>query len=286
VVKETNAGTTNLSLVTLIWNSTPTTAGSLGNPTTCDMVANTDGSSNSYDKIFNGLDGSTFSVTTGPMDYPLQDITTGLYITVVGTNSLLPVELSSFISNVNGRNISLSWETKTEKNSDKFVIERSKIDASSTSIIWESVASVKAAVLSNSSKQYSFTDKNLQAGKYQYRLKMFDNDGTFAYSKVAEAEVSLPKNFELSQNYPNPFNPTTKINYSLPNDSRITLEVYNIIGERIAQLVNEQQSAGYYTVNFGKSSNNISSGIYIYKFTAEDNSGKSFSSIKKMILLK
>jgi hypothetical protein len=250
------------------------------------MVANTDGSPNSYDKIYNGLDGHTFSVTTGPMDYPLQDITTGLYITVVGQNYAIPVELSSFISSANGRNISLNWETKTEKNSDKFVIERSKTDANTADLNWESVASVKASVLSNSPKQYSFIDKNLQAGKYQYRLKMIDNDGSFAFSKVAVAEVSLPKNFELSQNYPNPFNPTTKINYSLPNDSRVTLEVYDIIGERVAQLINEVQSAGYYTVNFGKSSNNISSGIYIYKLTAEDNTGKSFSSIKKMMLLK
>jgi hypothetical protein len=115
---------------------------------------------------------------------------------------------------------------------------------------------------------------------------MIDNDGAFEYSKVIETEIALPVSFELSQNYPNPFNPTTKINYSLPNDSKVTLEVYNIIGERVAQLVNEEQSAGYYVVNFGTSSNNIPSGIYIYKFTAADNTEKNFSSIKKMILLK
>jgi hypothetical protein len=115
---------------------------------------------------------------------------------------------------------------------------------------------------------------------------MIDNDGSFAYSKVSEVEITLPKNFELSQNYPNPFNPTTKINYSLPNDSRVTLEIFNIIGQRIAQIVNEQQSAGYYTVNFGKSSTSIASGIYIYKLTAIDNTGKTYSSIKKMMLLK
>src|ERR1035437_7498408 len=68
-----------------------------------------------------------------------------------------------------------------------------------------------------------------------------------------------------------------------PTHSRVTLEVYNIIGERVAQLVNEEQSAGYYVVNFGTSSNNITSGIYIYKLTAADNTGKNFSSIKKMM---
>jgi hypothetical protein len=278
VVKETSASTTTLSSVALSW--TATSAGTLGNPATCDMVANTTGNAGSYDKIYEGLNGSTFSVSTPSMVYPLQDITTGLYITVVGDNSLLPVELSSFASSVNGRDVSLNWTTKTEKNSNKFEIERS------VNLNWVNIGSVKASVLSNSPKQYSFTDKNLQSGKYQYRLKMIDNDGSFTYSKVVEAAITLPKEFELSQNYPNPFNPSTKINYSLPNDSRVTLEIYNIIGERVALLVNEIQSAGFYTVNFGTSFNNIGSGIYIYKITAVDNSGKNFSSVKKMMLLK
>jgi hypothetical protein len=284
IVKETSAGTTILGLVTLTW--TATSAYTLGAPDSCDMVENITGSVDPYYAIKEGLDGTTSSATTGSMSYPLGDITTGLYITMVGKVGAVPVELSTFTSAVNGRNVSLNWETKTEKNSDKFVIERTKTDAAAKTLNWESVTSVKAAVLSNSPKKYSFTDKNLQSGIYQYRLKMIDNDGSFAYSKVVGVEVTLPKNFELSQNYPNPFNPTTKINYSLPNDSRVTLEVYNIIGERVAQLVNEEQSGGYYVVNFGTSSNNISSGIYIYKLTAVDNTGKNFSSIKKMMLLK
>jgi hypothetical protein len=142
-------------------------------------------------------------------------------------------------------------------------------------------------VLSNSPKLYSFTDKNLQTGNYQYRLKMIDNDGTFAYSKVTNATVSTPKSFELSQNYPNPFNPSTRIGYQLPVDSKVTLEVYNIVGQRVAMVVNEEQSAGYYTVNFSATSyRNITSGVYIYKLTAVDNAGKNSSSIKKMMLLK
>jgi hypothetical protein len=284
IVKETSASTTILSLVTLTW--TATSAYTLGNPSSCDMVENITGSVDPYYAIKIGLDGTTSSVTTGSMSYPLGDITTGLYVTLVGQVGLVPVELSTFTSAVNGRNISLNWETKTEKNSDRFVIERTKTDAAAVTLNWETVTSVKAAVLSNSPKQYFFTDKNLQSGIYQYRLKMIDNDGSFAYSKIVEADITLPKNFELSQNYPNPFNPTTKINYSLPNDSKVTLEVYNIIGERVAQLVNQEQSAGYYVVNFGTSSNNISSGIYIYKLTAVDNTGMNFSSIKKMMLLK
>jgi hypothetical protein len=149
--------------------------------------------------------------------------------------------------------------------------------------------SVKAAVLSNSQKNYSFTDKYLQAGKYQYRLKMIDNDGTFSYSNIIEIDISLPKTFELNQNYPNPFNPSTKISYSLPSDSRVILEIYNIAGEKVDQIVNNDQPGGYYIVDFNSTSlsKSISSGIYFYRILAvEKVSGTNFSSIKKMILLK
>ncbi|MDR3610584.1 MAG: T9SS type A sorting domain-containing protein [Ignavibacteriaceae bacterium] len=193
----------------------------------------------------------------------------------------LPVELSSFGSNVRGQNIILNWSTQTEKNSEKFNLERKTIATN-----WVDIGAVKAAVLSNSPKQYSFTDKNLQSGKYQYRIKMFDNDGTFEYSKVIEAEVAIPNNFELSQNYPNPFNPQTKISYNIPFDSKVTLEVYNITGERITLLVNEEQSAGFYSVDFG-SSVRLTSGVYIYRIVAIDKiTGNNFSSVKKMMLLK
>jgi hypothetical protein len=209
----------------------------------------------------------------------------------VGYSSVgvLPVELSSFTSNTNGRDINLKWETKTEKNSDKFEIDRALISKEGILSAWSYISLVNAAGSSLAPKNYNFTDKNLQSGKYQYRLKMIDYDGSFKYSKVVETEVSLPKNFELSQNYPNPFNPSTKINYSIPSDSKVILEVYSTNGERIAQLVNENQSAGFYSVNFGSTSinKNVSSGVYFYRIIAVDNAkGNQFTSIKKMMLLK
>jgi hypothetical protein len=197
------------------------------------------------------------------------------------TGPLLPVELSAFTSTVNGRQVNLNWETKTEINSSKYEVERS-LAATTT---WTTVGTLQAAGTSNAPKKYSYTEKNLQAGKYQYRLKMIDNDGTFKYSKVVETEVSLPKSFEVSQNYPNPFNPTTKIDYQVPVDSKVVVEVYNITGQKVIELVNQEQSAGYYTVNFGSS--NLSSGVYIYRVVASDKAtGDNFSSIKKMMLLK
>ena len=162
-------------------------------------------------------------------------------------NPLLPVELSSFASTAQGRTVVLNWSTKTEKNSNRFDVERSLV----TDGNWSTVGSVKASVLSNSAKNYTYTDTKLQSGKYQYRLKMVDNDGSFSYSSVEAAEVAVPKDFAVSQNYPNPFNPSTKIDYQVPVDAKVILEVYNIAGQKVVELVNQEQSAGYYTVDFG-----------------------------------
>ena len=110
-----------------------------------------------------------------------------------------------------------------------------------------------------------------------------------AINSIGTDAQQTPAQFMLEQNYPNPFNPSTNIDYNLPFDSKVSLEVYNIIGNKIAQLVNEEQLAGYYSVNFNSSSinRNISSGVYFYRITAVDKTtGNNFSAIKKMILLK
>ncbi|NWG26992.1 MAG: T9SS type A sorting domain-containing protein [Ignavibacteriaceae bacterium] len=88
-----------------------------------------------------------------------------------------------------------------------------------------------------------------------------------------------PKQFKLEQNYPNPFNPTTTIQYQLPQDARVTLKIYDILGSEIATLVNEEQEAGYKEVQFTGS--NIASGMYVYRLTAGD-----YVSVKKMMVLK
>jgi hypothetical protein len=217
------------------------------------------------------------------------DITNQLAFLNSGSNPFLPVELTSFVSNVSGRQVNLSWATKTEINSNKYEIERALVSTKDATVTWASVGVVPASGSSNSPRQYSYTEKDLQAGKYQYRLKMIDNNGSYKYSDVVETEIALPKNFEISQNYPNPFNPTTRINYNLAFDSRVTIEVYDITGERMGQIVNEEQSAGYYTINFNSSTLNrsIASGVYLYRIIAVNKSnGNVYSSNKKMMLLK
>jgi hypothetical protein len=107
-------------------------------------------------------------------------------------------------------------------------------------------------------------------------VHMIEIDGTVG---VKNNETSIPNAYSLNQNYPNPFNPTTVISFALPKASDVQLSVYNILGEKITELVNSKMTAGNHTVNFNAT--NLSSGLYIYRIQAG-----SFVSVKKMMLLK
>jgi predicted outer membrane repeat protein len=105
----------------------------------------------------------------------------------------------------------------------------------------------------------------------------FEGNGWF--KEVASTETDLPRAHALSQNYPNPFNVTTVINYQLPTDAHVKLEVYNTLGQKVAILVNENQRRGYRSVIWDGSE--LSSGLYLYKLTAGD-----FTKRKIMTLVK
>ncbi|MCU0344147.1 MAG: T9SS type A sorting domain-containing protein [Ignavibacterium sp.] len=116
----------------------------------------------------------------------------------------------------------------------------------------------------------------------RYEAYLLDRGTT---TSVREIDA-LPNNFSLEQNYPNPFNPSTKIRYSIPNvtlsgveGSRVQLKVYDLLGNEVATLVNEEKPSGVYEVDFNAS--NLSSGIYFYKLTAG-----AFTQTKKMTVLK
>ncbi len=188
----------------------------------------------------------------------------------------LPVELSSFNSIVRGGNVELNWTTSNENNNSRFDIERKDVNEDT----WYKIGFIQGNGTTNNPVNYSFSDRGLNSGKYNYRLKQVDFNGNFNYFNLSnEVIVGVPTRYELSQNYPNPFNPSTSINYEIPFDGRVSLKVFDMSGKEIATLVNEAKTAGYYTVNFNAS--NLSSGIYFYQI-----SSGSFNAVKKMTLVK
>ncbi len=117
---------------------------------------------------------------------------------------------------------------------------------------------------------------------------LIDAGSVYVYGLVStdapEEKNNRPESFELSQNYPNPFNPTTTIRYFLPKRENVTLEIFNLLGERVRMLADEEQTAGEHTALWdGKDEKGktLSSGIYFYQLK-----GKEFSKTKKMIFLK
>ena len=167
------------------------------------------------------------------------------------------------------------WKTKTEVNNYGFIVER-RINESQ----WNTIGFVAGSGNSNSPKEYSYTDKELFAGgsKFQYRLKQVDSDGSFEYSDVVEVVV-VPDQYELSQNYPNPFNPSTTIQFSLPKQTQLKINIYNMLGEQVATIAEGMYESGYHKVTFNAST--LPSGTYVYRLESSD-----FVQVKKMILIK
>jgi photosystem II stability/assembly factor-like uncharacterized protein len=199
----------------------------------------------------------------------------------------LPVELKSFTTTVKQNKIELKWNTAIEVNNYGFEIQRARQSNSLVPDKWETLGFIQGSGNSNSSHEYSFTDKTINGnGKYNYRLKQIDNDGRYVYSNTNEVNVKFVKlNYALENNYPNPYNPTTIIRYSLPYESDVKLIVYNSLGQAVKVLVSEVQQNGIHEANFDGS--NLSSGVYFYKMNSVSVDGsQNFTASKKMILLK
>jgi len=227
------------------------------------------------DVLFNGVDSISalwgITVTGGRLN---------VYNTVVEISSpIVPVELVSFNYELYNGSVKLDWITASEVNNRGFEILRFEQSDNN----WATIGFVPGFGTTTEPKSYAFTDENISSGFYSYRLKQVDFNGQYEYSEIIEVEVLSPNKFSLEQNYPNPFNPSTVIKYTISNKQFVTLKVYDVLGNEVATLVNEQLPAGEYEVEFKPESSikNPASGVYFYKLIAG-----TFSEAKKMILAK
>jgi hypothetical protein len=231
--------------------------------------------------MFGGIKGQ---IPNGGPSTP-SDLIYKVYIT---PDAPLPVELSSFYSTVTDRNVSLRWVTSSEENNFGFEVER----ISSTEISagqWTNCGFVSGTGNSMTPVEYSFEDKDLNSGRYSYRLKQVDFNGNLEYHSLSgDVVIGTPVEFRLSQNYPNPFNPSTKISFDIPVDGTVSLIIYDSRGAEAGTLVNESVPAGYYSAEFNAGKNNqLSSGAYYAVLNLIPAGGaKVMSSTIKMIMLK
>jgi predicted outer membrane repeat protein len=171
----------------------------------------------------------------------------------------IPVELYSFTINRHGKTVKLEWFTATEINNKGFFVEKRRGEEGE----WEELSFINGKGSSTEINYYFYEDIAAAAGKYFYRLKQIDFNGTYKYYYAADAADLTVDTYELMQNYPNPFNPSTKIGYHLPEATSIQLVLYDLTGRKIMTLAEGNKDAGYHTISLdGK---NLSSGVYFYR---------------------
>ncbi|MGE5499445.1 MAG: T9SS type A sorting domain-containing protein, partial [Syntrophothermus sp.] len=188
-------------------------------------------------------------------------------------DALYPSQISLKYS-LNSNKIVVSWQVPSDYRNYSFTLERADYWLKD----WKPVAGMDELQKGKYGENFTYTDSP-PTGKFRYRLKQIASDGDLLYSEDIEVTLDRPGSYSLEQNFPNPFNSDTRINYSIPADSKVYLVVFSVTGQIVAELVNEYKSAGRYSVSLDASG--LASGTYIYKIMAG-----SFVQTKKMIVLR
>jgi hypothetical protein len=183
-----------------------------------------------------------------------------------------PVEYSSLGLMEQNKKMVLTWATLSEDIHSGFVIERKLAGET-----YKEIALVKSQ--GQGGYSYSFKDTPTKTGVYYYRIKTYDGMKEKLSSELTSSYKFFPLRYNLAQNYPNPANPSTSIEFTIPCDTKITLTLYNILGEKVLTLVDEYRSAGQYSVPINLSG--LSSQVYFYELKTSD-----FKMIKRMLILK
>lgn len=186
----------------------------------------------------------------------------------------LPVELVYFFAESYEDSILLKFGTATEVSNYGFEIQRAQ-----NNLIFNIIGFVEGNGNSNSPKHYTFADSLVEmTGIIYYRLKQIDFDGTSAYSDTVTVDFlssitlessNIPSQFSISNNYPNPFNPATKINFELPFQQALKINLFDVRGKLVKEIASQEFLPGIYQLYLDFSI--YSSGIYFVRFESQNN---------------
>ncbi|MFQ5649946.1 MAG: T9SS type A sorting domain-containing protein [bacterium] len=222
-----------------------------------------------------------------------QDGTAELSHEIVVPVEVVPVALVDFSGDLQNESLTvrLEWHTALEVQSKRFLIERR---GGSGNDEWHEIGVRAGQGTTDEPSHYLFAEN--VAGLHEsgvktltYRLMHETSDGRASVLGAVEIDLPAPPSrFALQQNYPNPFNPTTRFVYELPAPGHVKLEIYNLLGQSVAILVNEEQSRGRHTLVWDASQSGLASGVYFYRIevTAVDGRQKKRTDIRKLVFAK
>ncbi|UCH66867.1 MAG: T9SS type A sorting domain-containing protein [Ignavibacterium sp.] len=217
------------------------------------------------------------------------------------SDPFIPIELVYFNAVSEPGKVILNWSTATETNNLGYYIQRTSElppayqgGGGEPGGGWKNIGFVEGKGTTTQTSEYLYIDNifDIKAQTLIYRLKQIDLDGSYKYSEEVLVENMLTTSFILHQNFPNPFNPSTKINYTIPALSAqrsvaVKLIVYDVLGNKVATLINEAKSPGIYDIEFSRElilqsgGGKLSSGIYFYQLSAGE-----FIETKKMVIIR
>ena len=239
------------------------TLGGISDPTSVTVYKRDLPGRGAFTDLTTGYDSSTDEITAAVGSF--SEFALG------STSDPLPVELTRFDARRDDQTVHLAWETASETNNAAFEVQRrASMSADDESALWTSLHRLEGAGTTSEGQHYRFTDRTLPftAEAVTYRLKQFDTDGTTSLSDPVTVDIGAPDQMALHAPFPNPTRGRTTLRYVLPEHNAseasagqpVTIRLYNVLGQQVATLVDDRQTAGRKEVTLN--AEQLSSGVY------------------------
>jgi hypothetical protein len=254
------------------------------------------GSTTTRDTVNNWVQFSPYTYAAGTRDT--------LVLSDAMFEASLPVNLVYFRGSAVDGKVRLEWRTESEFDNAFWLIQRREVSAAEMERIeqgesflkdasaqFATVMQLKGQGTKPSATDYVHFDESIEPGKhYAYRLADVSLSGNIYYGEEILIAAELPKQFALRQNYPNPFNPSTTIRFEVPTRAKISIKIYNILGQEVFELADRVYEPGFHHIQWNgvnRQNRAVASGVYIYRVVAQAIEGKErFVKTRKMMLLK